>query len=69
MFSSWVSSGENKAISAEMINQVLGTDQVQALAQKLGVDPAQASEFIAQHLPQLIDQLTPHGQVPASAEG
>lgn len=66
VFSSWVSSGENQTITAEAINQVLGSSQVQELAQKLGVDPAQASQFIAQHLPQVIDQLTPHGVVPVA---
>ena len=69
IFASWVSSDENQKISADMINQVMGTEQVQALAQKMGVDPAQASSFVAEHLPQLIDQLTPTGQAPAADSG
>jgi uncharacterized protein YidB (DUF937 family) len=45
-----------------------GGAQVQQLAQKLGVDPQQASGLIAQALPQLIDRLTPNGTIePAAA--
>ena len=61
VFNSWVSTGENKAIASEMINQVVGSAQVQQIAQKMGVDPSQASAFIAKALPQVIDKLTPQG--------
>ena len=67
VFSSWVSTGENKQITADTINQVLGSAQVQEFAKKMGVDPSQASSFIAQALPQVIDKLTPNGQVPSTA--
>ena len=63
VFSSWVSKGENKAITAQQIGAVLGSSQVQQIAQKLGIDSATASEFIANNLPTLIDKLTPDGTV------
>jgi uncharacterized protein YidB (DUF937 family) len=65
VFASWVSTNDNQAITADQINSVLGNAQVQEFAQRMGVDPAQASAFIAQHLPKVIDQLTPSGQVPS----
>jgi uncharacterized protein YidB (DUF937 family) len=65
VFSSWVSTGENKAIATGMVTQVLGSAQVQQLAQKMGVDPEQASAFIAKALPQVIDKLTPNGTIEA----
>jgi uncharacterized protein YidB (DUF937 family) len=61
---SWISSGQNLPISAEQITQVLGGPKVQQLAQAAGIDPAQMSSHLAQLLPQLIDHLTPSGQVP-----
>ena len=61
----WVSTGENKAIATGMVTQVLGSAQVQQLAQKMGVDPEQASAFIAKALPQVIDKLTPNGTIEA----
>jgi uncharacterized protein YidB (DUF937 family) len=68
VFASWVSTGENRALTTETVQQVLGSAQVQQLAQKLGVDPQQASGLIAQALPQLIDRLTPNGTIePAAA--
>jgi uncharacterized protein YidB (DUF937 family) len=66
-FSSWVSTGQNKPISGDQIQSVLGSQQVQALAAKIGVDPSQASQLLAQFLPKVIDGLTPNGQVDPSA--
>ncbi len=61
LFGSWVGTGNNQPITADQINSVLGNAQVQDFAQKLGLDPKQASSFIAQALPKVIDQLTPNG--------
>jgi len=62
--SSWVGTGENQSVSADQIQQVLGSDQINALAGKLGLDPDQVSQALSQYLPQVIDKLTPNGQVP-----
>lgn len=61
---SWIGQGGNLPVSAGQIEQVLGSDAVQGLATKLGIDPAQASAQIAQLLPQLVDKATPGGQLP-----
>ena len=66
-FGSWVGTGQNQPVSGGQIQQVLGSEQVQALAAKLGIDPAQAAQFIAQYLPMVIDKLTPHGQIDPNA--
>jgi uncharacterized protein YidB (DUF937 family) len=63
VFSSWVSTNDNQVITADQIKAVMGTSQIQELASKLGVDPNQAADFIAQHLPQVVDKLTPSGQL------
>jgi len=68
VFSSWVGMGENEAISANQIQKVIGSDQVNALATKLGVDPAQASNFLAEYLPKIVDKLTPAGKVDPNAD-
>jgi uncharacterized protein YidB (DUF937 family) len=67
VFSSWVGTGQNQPISAEQIQQALGSDQVKALAAKLGFDPAQVSQMVAQCLPQAVDHLTPNGQIDPNA--
>jgi uncharacterized protein YidB (DUF937 family) len=60
--------GENQSISANQIQNVLGSEQVNALAAKMGVDPAQASQFLAQYLPNIVDKLTPTGKVDPNAD-
>jgi len=67
-FSSWVGVGENQSISANQIQNVLGSEQVNALAAKMGVDPAQASNFLAEYLPNIVDKLTPTGKVDPNAD-
>jgi uncharacterized protein YidB (DUF937 family) len=64
LVSSWVSSGPNPPISADQVHQVLGSDQVKALAAKAGINPDIAGAAIAQLLPTLVDKLTPNGAVP-----
>jgi len=61
---SWVGSGQNMPISSDQIHQVLGSDQVKALAAKAGISPDMAGGAIAQLLPGIIDKLTPNGSVP-----
>jgi len=63
--SSWVSTGKNLPISADQIQAVLGSSQVQALAARAGIDPSKASAAIAEILPRLVDKATPNGQIPA----
>jgi uncharacterized protein YidB (DUF937 family) len=62
--SSWVGTGQNLPISADQIQQVLGSEQVKQLAAKAGISPDVAGSSLAQLLPTLIDKLTPNGQVP-----
>src|SRR5204863_10027318 len=67
-FSSWVGMDENQSISSNQTQNVLGSEQVKALAAKMGVDPAQASHFLAEYLPKVVDKLTPEGKVDSSAD-
>ncbi|NOU41892.1 MAG: DUF937 domain-containing protein [Methylotenera sp.] len=64
---SWVGKGENLPISAEQISQVLGSDAVAGIAAKLGMDTNDISNKIAEYLPQVIDKMTPDGEVNANS--
>jgi uncharacterized protein YidB (DUF937 family) len=64
LVNSWTSTGANQPVAPEQIQQVLGSEKVQAIAQKLGVSPEAASSTLAQMLPGIIDKLTPNGSVP-----
>jgi uncharacterized protein YidB (DUF937 family) len=67
-FSSWVGMGENQAISSNQIQQALGSDQVRAIAARMGVDPNLASNFLAEYLPKIVDKLTPAGKIDPAAD-
>ncbi len=67
-FSKWVSTGPNPPISADQLKQVLGSQQVQELGAKLGIDPNQAAQLLAQHLPGIVDKLTPQGKIDPNAD-
>jgi uncharacterized protein YidB (DUF937 family) len=64
-FASWVGMGENQSISSDQIQKCLGSDQVKTLAAKMGIDPDQASNLLAEFLPKVVDKLTPAGRVAA----
>lgn len=64
--SSWVSTGPNAPVSGEQMQQALGADQIAAFAQKVGLPAGQLSDLLAQVLPQVVDKLTPNGQMPQS---
>lgn len=63
--SSWVGTGANMPISGAQLQEILGSGSIGEIAQRLGLSHADASSGLAQVLPQVIDKLTPEGQVPA----
>ena len=67
-FQSWVGMGENEAISSNQIQRALGSEQVNAIATRMGVDPGVASNFLAEYLPKIVDKLTPQGKVDPAAD-
>ena len=66
---SWVGSGQNLPISPDQLQQVLGGDQVAAMAQQAGVSHGDLMSQLSQLLPQVVDQLTPQGQLPTAGGG
>lgn len=65
---SWVGTGANLPISAEQIQQVLGSGALGDIAAKLGMQPDQAAGALSQVLPDVVDKLTPGGQLPAEGD-
>jgi len=65
---SWVGTGQNMDISGDQLQQVFGSSTLNDLASKLGMPAGQAGSVMAQVLPELINQLTPQGQVPVNSD-
>ena len=61
---SWVGTGENLPVSGDQLTQVLGSDKISAIASQLGMSHGDVSAQLAQILPQLVNHVTPDGQVP-----
>ena len=65
--SSWISTGENKPISSEQVQNALGEGQINQVAQNMGVSHQEVLTGLAGLLPQLIDKLTPDGTLPSGS--
>ncbi len=64
IISSWVGTGNNAAITPDQVQEVLGSDVIQQLAEKSGVSIEAAKAQLAELLPGLIDKVTPEGKIP-----
>ncbi len=60
---SWVGTGQNQPVTGDQIAGALGSSNLAAMAQKLGINTQTASASLAALLPVIIDHLTPKGQV------
>lgn len=63
---SWISTGENQAVDTNQLSSSLGSNVIGMIAQKVGVSPEMASGLLAQALPQVVDKLSPNGQLDES---
>ncbi|MCX8104835.1 MAG: YidB family protein [Ignavibacterium album] len=61
---SWISTGQNKSISADQIQNVFGSDALSGIASKLGLNVNDLSSQLSNLLPDVVDKLTPDGKIP-----
>jgi uncharacterized protein YidB (DUF937 family) len=65
---SWVSTGGNAPVSGGDMKVGLGEDEVRHFAQEAGIPEDEAADVLAAVVPQVVNRLTPNGQVPTDAE-
>ncbi|MBB5049019.1 uncharacterized protein YidB (DUF937 family) [Rhodopseudomonas rhenobacensis] len=65
---SWVSPGPNRQIAPNDLATALGADQIDSLAAQTGMSRDDLLSGLSQHLPQVVDQLTPDGRLPTDEE-
>jgi uncharacterized protein YidB (DUF937 family) len=65
---SWVSPGANKSISPNDLASALGADQINSLASQSGLSREDLLAGLSQHLPDVINHLTPDGRLPTESE-
>ncbi|MCY7320132.1 MAG: YidB family protein [Ramlibacter sp.] len=64
---SWVSTGPNEAIDSQAIGDVVGNDELSRLSQQLHVPQEEVASGFAEILPEVVNQLTPDGQLAPDA--
>jgi uncharacterized protein YidB (DUF937 family) len=63
---SWVGTGQNMPIPPGALEQVLGRGGIAEIARRAGVSEQDASMGLSQLMPEVVDRVTPGGQVPTA---
>ncbi len=66
---SWVGTDGNQSITADQLSEALGTDTINELAEQSGLSPDEVSSQLSEALPQVIDQISPDGELPDVSGG
>lgn len=66
---SWLGDGGNDAISPEQLQEVIGSDKIEAFAARLGIGREEASSGLSAALPELIDKSSRGGSLLDSVGG
>jgi uncharacterized protein YidB (DUF937 family) len=64
---SWIGNGQNLPITAEQLQQVLGSDTVKQLAARFNIPVDQLAQVLAHQLPTAVDHASPDGRLPHTA--
>ncbi len=65
---SWVSPGPNKQIAPGDLASALGADQINSLMSQSGLSRDDLLNGLSQHLPDVVNHLTPDGRLPTEDE-
>jgi uncharacterized protein YidB (DUF937 family) len=68
IFDSWVSKGENKPITADQVKAAADPENLQKIADEAGVSVDEAAEELSKAMPEVVDKLSPEGQLPSDDE-
>ena len=61
---SWVSRGANKPIPPDAMTQIFGRDGIEQISRQAGISEDEASRGLSELLPEVVDRVTPDGDVP-----
>jgi len=60
---SWVGTGANMPVGADQLRAAFGGSEIGELASRFGLSPEQATDGLSQVMPELVNQMTPEGEV------
>ena len=65
---SWVGHGANQQLSDHDLENALGSDTVNSLAEQAGLSRVELLSGLREHLPEMVNKLTPDGRLPTDDE-
>ena len=65
---SWVGRGQNRPVEPEKLEAALGEDGIRDLMRQTGMERDELLATLSEHLPRVIDHLTPEGRLPTEQE-
>lgn len=65
---SWMSTGANEPIAPEAVGEVVGSEELSRLSQQLGVSDQEVASGFAEIVPEMVNQLTPDGDLQPDAD-
>jgi uncharacterized protein YidB (DUF937 family) len=64
VFQSWIGTGQNLPISTDQLHGTVGSDWISRITQATGLPQDQVEQHLSALLPQIVDHLSPNGQLP-----
>jgi len=65
---SWIGTGQNQAIPPDALSQIFGSGTLQQFAQQFGMSTDQLSGTVSQALPDVVNRMTPSGNLPPDGD-
>jgi uncharacterized protein YidB (DUF937 family) len=65
---SWIGTGTNRNVTPAQLHQALGSDTVEELSRQAEMPKDDLLSSLSRVLPDIIDKLTPNGQLPSTKE-
>ena len=65
---SWVGAGANQPLPSQAAHELLGPDELARMSSQLGVGADEVAHGVSEILPELVDHLSPQGQLPGDAD-
>ncbi|WP_201829380.1 YidB family protein [Microvirga zambiensis] len=63
---SWIGTGPNKEVAPPQLEQAIGPDVLDTLAQQTGLSREEILARLSRELPRAVDQYTPEGRIPTA---
>jgi uncharacterized protein YidB (DUF937 family) len=65
---SWVATGDNQPLDEQAVQQVVGQGELAQMAERLGVPEQEVAQAFAEIMPEMVNQLTPKGELGQQAD-